>query len=179
MMKSLRLLVPIAIFAIISLFLYKGLDRNPRDLPSALIDKPAPAFALPVLGEETRNWSPQAYSGQVWLLNVWGSWCAACQIEHPVLEDLARSGVAPIVGLAWKDRPEASAGWLRRFGNPYSVVVSDVDGRAGIDWGVYGAPETFIIDRQGKIRFKHVGPVTPELVQTRLLPLIESLKRQS
>jgi len=175
-MKMLRLLLPAALFAIIALFLFKGLDRNPRDLPSALIDKPAPAFSLPVLGQGANKWSPDQYAGQVWLLNVWGSWCAACQIEHPVFEDLARTRVVPIVGLAWKDKPEASVAWLRRFGDPYSVVVSDVDGRAGIDWGVYGAPETFVIDKRGVIRYKHVGAITPELVRSQLMPLIQSLQ---
>jgi len=178
-MKILRLLLPVALFAVISLFLYKGLDRNPRELPSALIGKPAPAFTLPVLGQESRQWSPKDYAGKVWLLNVWGSWCAACQVEHPLLNELAKAGTVPIVGLAWKDRPDASQAWLKRFGDPYSVVVSDVDGRAGIDWGVYGAPETFVVDKQGTIRFKHVGPVTPELLQGRLLPLVKELQGQS
>ena len=111
----------------------------------------------------------------MWLLNVWGSWCSACQVEHPVLNDLARSGEIPIVGLAWKDMPENSIAWLRRLGNPYSVVVSDVQGRVGIDYGVYGAPETFLIDGAGIIRYKHVGPVTPELLQQKLLPLAREL----
>ncbi len=178
-MKMLRLLLPAALFAVIALFLYKGLDRNPRELPSALIGKPAPAFTLPVLGREGQQWSPQDYAGKVWLLNIWGSWCAACQVEHPVLEDLAKTGVVPIVGLAWKDKPEASAAWLRRFGDPYALVVSDTDGRAGVDWGVYGAPETFVVDKRGTIRFKHVGPVTPELLQSKLLPLVRELQGQS
>ena len=178
-MKTLRLLLPAALFAVIALFLYKGLDRNPRELPSALIGKPAPAFTLPVLGRPNEAWSPSDHAGKVWLLNVWGSWCAACQIEHPVLEDLARSGLVPIVGLAWKDRPEASVAWLRRFGDPYALVVSDVDGRVGIDWGVYGAPETFVIDKRGMIRFKHVGPVDPGLVKSRLVPLIQALQAES
>lgn len=177
-MKVLRLLLPALLFAVIAVFLYKGLDRNPRDLPSALIDKPAPAFTLPVLGREGQHWSPAEHAGKVWLLNVWGSWCAACQIEHPVLEQFARSGLAPIVGLAWKDRPDASAAWLRRFGDPYSLVVSDLDGRVGIDWGVYGAPETFVIDKHGIIRFKHVGPVDPGLVRDRLIPLVQSLQAE-
>lgn len=178
-MKTLRLLLPAALFAVITLFLFKGLERNPRELPSALIDKPAPAFTLPLLGREEQKWSPSEFAGKVWLLNVWGSWCAACQVEHPVLENLARTGLAPVVGLAWKDRPEASVAWLRRFGDPYALVVSDIDGRAGVDWGVYGAPETFVVDKRGIIRFKHVGPITPELLQSRLLPLIRTLQEQS
>ena len=174
-MRALRFILPAAIFAVIAWFLLAGLDRNPREIPSPLIGKPAPEFSLPLTHELARTWSPQALRGKVWLLNVWGSWCAACQIEHPVLNDLARSGEIPIVGLAWKDMPENSIAWLRRFGNPYSVVVSDVQGRVGIDYGVYGAPETFLIDGAVIIRYKHVGPVTPELLQTKLLPLAREL----
>ncbi len=174
-MRALRFILPAVVFAVIAWFLLAGLDRNPREIPSPLIGKPAPDFSLPLTHELARTWSPQSLRGKVWLLNVWGSWCAACQIEHPVLNDLARSGEIPIVGLAWKDMPENSIAWLRRFGNPYSVVVSDVQGRVGIDYGVYGAPETFLIDGAGVIRFKHVGPVTPELLQTKLLPLAREL----
>ena len=178
-MRLLRFLLPIALFAVVALFLFKGLERDPRNLPSPLIGKPAPAFTLPVLGREDQNWSPEALRGQVWLLNVWGSWCAACTVEHPLLNDLARTKTITIVGLAWKDKPEASARWLQRLGDPYSVVVSDLEGRAGIDWGVYGAPETFLIDKSGTIRFKHVGAITPELLQTRLMPLVRELQAAS
>ena len=174
-MRALRFILPVAVFAVIAWFLLAGLDRNPREIPSPLIGKAAPEFSLPLTHELARNWSPDALRGKVWLLNVWGSWCAACQVEHPVLNDLARTGEIPIVGLAWKDMPENSIAWLRRFGNPYSVVVSDVQGRVGIDYGVYGAPETFLIDGAGIIRFKHVGPVTPELLQTKVLPLARQL----
>jgi cytochrome c biogenesis protein CcmG, thiol:disulfide interchange protein DsbE len=174
-MRILRFLLPAILFGVIGLFLYKGLDRNPRDLPSVLIGKPAPAFSLPVLGRPDDRWSSESMLGKVWLLNVWGSWCAACQIEHPQIIELARTGSVPIVGLAWKDKPDASSAWLKRFGNPYTHVVSDVDGRVGIDWGVYGAPETFVIDRKGTVRFKHVGPITEELLRSRLLPLVREL----
>ncbi|MCO5099948.1 MAG: DsbE family thiol:disulfide interchange protein [Burkholderiaceae bacterium] len=174
-MRALRFILPAAVFAVIAWFLLAGLDRNPRDIPSPLIGKPAPDFSLPVTHDLARTWSPQALRGKVWLLNVWGSWCSACQVEHPVLNDLARTGEIPIVGLAWKDMPENSIAWLRRLGNPYSVVVSDVQGRVGIDYGVYGAPETFLIDGAGVIRYKHVGPVTPELLQQKLLPLAREL----
>ncbi|MCD6681520.1 MAG: DsbE family thiol:disulfide interchange protein [Burkholderiaceae bacterium] len=174
-MRALRFIVPVAVFAIIAWFLLAGLDRNPREIPSPLIGKPAPDFSLPVTHDLARTWSPQALRGKVWLLNVWGSWCAACQVEHPVLNDLARTGEIPLIGLAWKDMPENSIAWLRKLGNPYSVVVSDVQGRVGIDYGVYGAPETFLIDGAGIIRYKHVGPVTPELLQQKLLPLAREL----
>ncbi|MFP5406987.1 MAG: DsbE family thiol:disulfide interchange protein [Gammaproteobacteria bacterium] len=178
-MRLLRFLLPIALFAVVAAFLYKGLERDPRNLPSPLIGKAAPAFTLPVLGREGEQWSPEALRGKVWLLNVWGSWCAACRVEHPLLNDLARSGTVAIVGLAWKDKPEASTGWLQRLGDPYSVVVTDLDGRAGIDWGVYGAPETFLIDKTGTIRFKHVGAITPEVLQTRLMPMVRELQAAS
>jgi len=174
-MRALRFILPAAVFAVIAWFLLAGLDRNPRDIPSPLIGKPAPDFSLPVTHDLARTWSPQSLRGKVWLLNVWGSWCAACQVEHPVLNDLARTGEIPIIGLAWKDMPENSIAWLRKLGNPYSVVVSDVQGRVGIDYGVYGAPETFLIDGAGIIRYKHVGPVTPELLQRKLLPLAREL----
>lgn len=175
-MRALRFVVPVAVFAVIAWFLLAGLDRNPREIPSPLIGKPAPTFSLPLTHELARSWSPEALRGQVWLLNVWGSWCAACQVEHPLFNDLARSGAIPIVGLAWKDTPENSIAWLRRLGNPYSVVVSDVQGRVAIDYGVYGAPETFLVDRDGVIRFKHVGPVTPELLRDKLLPMARELE---
>lgn len=175
-MRALRFLLPLAIFAVLAWFLMKGLDRDPREIPSPLIGKPAPAFSLPLTHELQRNWSPEALRGQVWLLNVWGSWCAACQVEHPLFNELARTGAVPIVGLAWKDTPENSIAWLKRLGNPYAIVVSDVPGKVGIDYGVYGAPETFLIDRDGVIRYKHVGPVTGELLQTRLLPMVRKLQ---
>ena len=175
-MKALRFALPVAIFAAIAWFLLKGLDRDPRAIPSPLIDKPAPVFSLPVTHDLSRSWSPEAMRGQVWLLNVWGSWCAACQVEHPLFNDLAKAGTLPIVGLAWKDTPENSIAWLGKLGNPYAVVVSDLKGGVAIDYGVYGAPETFLIDKQGVIRFKHVGPLTRELLQTKLLPLVRQLQ---
>jgi cytochrome c biogenesis protein CcmG/thiol:disulfide interchange protein DsbE len=175
-MKALRFLLPLAVFAAIAFFLLKGLDRDPRHVPSPLIGKPAPAVAVPVLGNATQTWSPEQMRGQVWLLNVWGSWCAACQVEHPLLNQLAARQLAPVVGLAWKDAPEASQAWLARLGKPYTLSVSDRDGRAAIDWGVYGAPETFVIDKAGIVRDKHVGALTAEVIEQRLVPLIARLK---
>lgn len=177
-MKTLRLLIPIAIFVGIGWFLFKGLDRDPRQVPSPLIGKPAPAFSLPQLGQSAQ-WSPEAMRGQVWLLNVWGSWCAACVIEHPLLNELAEAKVVPIVGLAWKDQPDNSIAWLRKYGNPYAVVVTDREGKVAIDWGVYGAPETFLIDRKGIIRYKQIGPFTPEIIRDELLPLLRKLQQQA
>lgn len=173
-MRTLRLLIPVAIFALIGWLMFKGLSRDPRLVPSPLIGKPAPAFTLPVLERET-SWSPAEMKGQVWLLNVWASWCAACQVEHPLLNQLARDKVVPIIGFAWKDKRDDSVAWLRKHGNPYAVVISDFDGRAAIDWGVYGAPETFLIDRDGVIRYKQVGPFTPEIIRDELMPLLKKL----
>lgn len=177
-MKTLRLLIPIALFLGIGWFLFKGLERDPRQVPSPLIGKPAPSFSLPQL-EHAAHWSPEAMRGQVWLLNVWGSWCAACVIEHPLLNELAQAKAVPIVGFAWKDLPEQSIAWLRKHGNPYSVVVTDREGKVAIDWGVYGAPETFLIDRQGVIRYKQIGPFTPEIIRDELLPLLRKLQQQA
>jgi cytochrome c biogenesis protein CcmG/thiol:disulfide interchange protein DsbE len=171
MLKTLRFLIPVAIFAGIGWFLLKGLDRDPRQVPSPLIGKSAPTFSLPQL-EQPGSWAPESLRGQVWLLNVWGSWCAACVVEHPLLNELAESKIIPIVGLAWKDVPDNSRAWLRKYGNPYSVIVTDRDGKAAIDWGVYGAPETFLIDRQGVIRYKQIGPFTPEIIRDELMPMI-------
>jgi len=124
-------------------------SRDPREVPSALIDKPAPAFTLPVLGESGKQFSPAELRGKVWLLNVWGSWCISCQVEHPALLSLAKMNVAPLIGFDWKDKPDAATKWLaQQGGDPYTLSVTDLDGRVAIDYGVYGAPETFVIDRQ-------------------------------
>ncbi len=131
-----------------------------------------PPNALPHLADATLSWSPEQMRGKVWLLNVWGSWCAACQIEHPVLNEFSRAGIAPLVGMAWRDKPEASRAWLARLGDPYEVNVMDPDGRTAIDWGVYGAPETFLIDKAGIVRYKHIGPVDAKLLSAKIVPLI-------
>lgn len=175
-MRALRFVIPVAIFTAIAWFLMKGLDRNPREIPSPLIGKPAPMFSLPITHDLSRAWTPEAMRGQIWLLNVWGSWCAACQVEHPVFNDLAKSGELPIVGIAWKDMPDNSIAWLRKLGNPYMVVVSDIKGGVAIDYGVYGAPETFLIDQHGVIRFKQVGPVTRDVLQNKVLPMVRQLR---
>ncbi|MEZ5740823.1 MAG: DsbE family thiol:disulfide interchange protein [Burkholderiaceae bacterium] len=176
-MRLLKFLVPLALFAAISVFLYKGLSNDPRLIPSPLVGKPVPSFELPRLGAEG-NWGPQALRGKVWLLNVWGSWCAACVVEHPLFIELARNKQLTLVGLAWKDKPQASLAWLRRYDNPYDIVVSDLPGTVAIDLGVYGAPESFLIDKAGNIRFKQVGPFTPEIVAQTLLPLVAQLEKE-
>ena len=172
-----RFLIPLVIFAVLVFFLWQGLSRNPREVPSPLVGKPAPAFTLPRLDAPDKTFSPTAMRGKVWLLNVWASWCVSCREEHPVLVDLAKSGDVSIVGLNYKDQPADAQAWLARFGNPYQLSVMDADGRVGIDYGVYGVPETYVIDRQGIIRMKHIGPVTPEVLGTKILPLVAELSR--
>jgi cytochrome c biogenesis protein CcmG, thiol:disulfide interchange protein DsbE len=170
-----RFAVPLGVFSLLVVLLGVGLSLNPREVPSPLIGKPAPAFELPLLHEPQKVFSPAELKGRVWMLNVWASWCAACRVEHPVLEDLARSGVVPIYGLNYKDRRDDAIAWLRQFGDFYRLSISDVDGRVGIDYGVYGVPETYVIDQHGVIRYKQIGPVTAEIVQKKILPLIKEL----
>ena len=172
-----RFLLPLGVFITLLLFLGVGLRLNPREIPSPFIGKPAPAFRLAQLGDPAKTISPQDLAGQVWLLNVWASWCVSCRQEHPVLMNFARQQVLPIIGLNYKDGREAGQGWLRQFGNPYAVSAFDADGRVGIDYGVYGVPETFVIDKKGVIRYKFTGPVTPEAITEKLLPLIKELNR--
>jgi cytochrome c biogenesis protein CcmG/thiol:disulfide interchange protein DsbE len=176
-MKTLRWSIPLAVFAILVVFLAIGLTRDPREVPSPLIGKPAPAFTLAQLHHPDKTLGPADLRGQVWLLNVWASWCVSCRVEHPLLLDLAKAGIVPVVGLDYKDKPDDGRAWLAQHGDPYRVSVQDVDGRAGIDWGVYGVPETFVIDKNGTIRFKHIGPVTAEALQQTILPLVRELQR--
>jgi cytochrome c biogenesis protein CcmG/thiol:disulfide interchange protein DsbE len=172
-----KFLVPLVLFLVLAGFLGLGLTLNPRLVPSPLIDKPAPEFRLSQLENPDGYVSLADMRGKVWLLNVWASWCAACLQEHPVLLDLARQQVVPIVGLNYKDGRDDAIGWLRKHGDPYTTSVMDADGRVGIDYGVYGVPETFLIDQVGMIRYKHIGPVTPEAVRDLILPKIAELKR--
>jgi cytochrome c biogenesis protein CcmG/thiol:disulfide interchange protein DsbE len=170
-----RYLIPLAIFIAMLVFLGVGLKLNPREVPSPLIDKPAPSFNLPTLDTPSRLLSPKDMRGQVWLLNVWASWCSGCREEHPVLVELAKTSTVPIYGLDYKDQPDDARRWLVNFGNPYTAVVSDLDGRAGIEFGVYGVPETFVIDKAGIIRYKQIGPITPKVLQETILPLVKKL----
>lgn len=172
-----RFLLPLGIFITLVLFLGIGLRLNPREIPSPFIDKAAPSFKLTQLHDAAKTIAPQDMAGQVWLLNVWASWCVSCRQEHPVLMDLAKQGVVPILGLNYKDTREAGSGWLRQYGNPYQISAFDSDGRVGIDYGVYGVPETFVIDKRGVIRMKHVGPVTQQVIIEKFLPLIKELNR--
>jgi cytochrome c biogenesis protein CcmG/thiol:disulfide interchange protein DsbE len=170
-----RGLLPLIIFIVLVGFLAVGLQLNPREVPSPLIDKPAPAFSLPNLHKPEQVVSLQDLQGQVWLLNVWASWCVACRIEHPLMVDLAKAGTVPIYGLNYKDKGDDARRWLKQFGDPYTASIVDADGIVGIDFGVYGVPETFVIDKAGVIRHKHIGPVTPEALRDTILPLVRKL----
>jgi cytochrome c biogenesis protein CcmG/thiol:disulfide interchange protein DsbE len=170
-----KYLLPLAAFGVLLVFLGFGLTLNPREVPSPLIDRPAPSFSLPQLDEPQRVLAPADLQGRVWLLNVWASWCVACRQEHPVLVEFSRTGKVPIYGLNYKDQRADALTWLGRFGNPYRASISDSDGRVGIDYGVYGVPETFVIDKQGVIRYKQVGPITQEILNRKILPLLRQL----
>src|SRR5438105_9580333 len=171
-MKIWRLLLPLVIFATLLIFLWLGLSLDPREVPSPLIGKPAPSFALATLSEPAKTFTRDDMKGQVWLLNVWASWCVSCRVEHPLLMQLAKTNVIPVVGLNYKDKPEDGRTWLTQNGNPYRASVVDRDGRVGIDFGVYGVPETFVIDRRGVVRYKQIGPVTAEALERKILPLV-------
>ena len=167
--------IPLGIFAILLVFLGVGLRLKPQEVPSPFIGKPAPAFTLTQLEQADKTFSPQDMRGKVWLFSVWASWCTSCRAEHPVLVEFAKQAAVPIVGLNYMDVREDGSRWLDKFGNPYALSVFDADGKAGTDYGVYGVPETFVIDRQGNIRLKLTGPVTPDIIKNTLLPLIREL----
>jgi cytochrome c biogenesis protein CcmG/thiol:disulfide interchange protein DsbE len=175
-MRWLKFLLPLAVFAAIVAFLGVGLGLNPREVPSPLIGKPAPAFSLPTLDDAGKQLSRDDLLGQPWVLNVWASWCAPCRDEHPLVIELARRSNVAIVGLNYKDTRPAASKWLQQLGNPYRLTLFDGDGRVGIDFGVYGVPETFVVDRDGIIRFKHTGPLTAEVVRDRIEPLLKDLR---
>lgn len=174
-MKALKFVIPLAVFALLAAFLAVGLTRDPRQVPSPFIDKPAPGFSLQQLADEKLAFTPDDMKGKVWMLNVWASWCVSCRVEHPLLVEMSRQGVVPIVGLNYKDTRDEGIQWLAKFGNPYALSAYDVDGKVGIDYGVYGVPETFVIDRQGVIRYKQIGPITPEALEEKILPLLKRL----
>ena len=172
-----RFAIPVAVFVALLLLLGIGLKLDPREVPSPLIGKPAPHFELPELREAAKTFSERDMRGKVWVLNVWASWCVSCREEHPVLLDLAASGAVPIYGLNYKDKREDGLAWLKGMGDPYRVSIFDFDGRVGIDYGVYGVPETYVIDKIGVIRYKRIGPLTPEIVKEKVLPLVRELDR--
>lgn len=172
-----RFLIPLIVFGVMVIFLWIGLRLDPRAVPSPLIGKPAPAFSLPRVADEARTLDPGDFRGQVVLVNVWASWCVSCRQEHPVLLQLARQNIVPIYGLNYKDTQAAAQSWLTQHGNPYVASGFDADGRVGINWGVYGVPETFVVDQAGIIRHKFTGPVTAEALESELLPLIRQLQQ--
>jgi cytochrome c biogenesis protein CcmG, thiol:disulfide interchange protein DsbE len=174
-MKGLRFILPLAAFAVLVGFLAVGLKLDPHEVPSPLINKPAPAFALTRLDDAAQTIRREDMLGKVWMLNVWASWCVACRDEHPHLLAFSRSKQLPMIGLNYKDTRRDGLGWLANFGNPYDASLFDSDGRVGIEFGVYGVPETFIIDKQGVIRFKQIGAVTPDIIQSKILPLLKEL----
>lgn len=177
MRRRLVYLVPTAVFLLLVLALGFGLTRDPRVIPSALIGKPVPEFVLPAVKGRTLALSSTDLKGEVSLVNVFASWCVSCRYEHPVFMKLKGDGVVPIHGINYKDRPEDAAKWLDDLGDPYTRTGADIDGRVSIEWGVYGVPETFVIDREGRIVFKQVGPVTPEVYRDKIGPLIEELRK--
>jgi len=171
------LLIPLVLFLGLVGFLLVGLRRNPHEVPSPLINQAAPSFLLPQLHEPNKTFSPESMRGKVWLLNFWGTWCVACRDEHPMLVEFAKSAAVPIYGVDYKDDPATAKKWLNELGNPYTITAFDVDGRVSIDYGVYGAPETFLIDKAGVIRFKQIGPVTEEVWNKQILPLAKQLNQ--
>ena len=192
-----RFLWPLAGFVVLVALLAVGLGLNPRDVPSPLVGKPAPSFSLARVDSPQQRFSPRDMLGKVWLLNVWSTWCVSCRQEHPVLVQMAKSGSVTLVGLNYKEvrgdgaidadklspaaetrlALERANGWLKQHGNPYALSVLDLDGRVGIDYGVYGVPETYVIDKLGIIRMKHTGPISPDVFSTRILPLVAELSK--
>jgi cytochrome c biogenesis protein CcmG/thiol:disulfide interchange protein DsbE len=170
-----RFLLPLLLFVLVVMLLAVGLNLNPREVPSPLVGKPAPAFQLPRLHQPQQAFHPDALKGEVWLLNVWASWCVSCRDEHPLLLSLAKSNTVKIVGLNYKDKRDDALAWLNRFGDPYALSVADAEGKTGIDYGVYGVPETYVIDKQGVIRYKHIGPITEEAIHRKIIPLVKKL----
>jgi cytochrome c biogenesis protein CcmG/thiol:disulfide interchange protein DsbE len=171
-----RFLLPLGLFIVLLGFLAVGLNRDPREVPSPLVGKPAPVFEVPQLHQSDKAFSPQQMLGKVWLFNVWASWCVSCRQEHPVLVEYSKKGV-PIVGLDYKDQREDGLRWLRQYGDPYLLSAYDGDGRVGINYGVYGVPETYLIDKAGTIRYKHIGPITPEAMEQKILPMMKELDK--
>ena len=175
----LKYFTPLFLFVVLAVFLGIGLKLNPKEIPSPLIGKPVPEFNLPLLNVSDKKLSPSSLKGRVWLLNVWASWCVSCRAEHPILNQLAKKDVVTIIGLNYKDEPENAKRWLGMLGNPYNASIVDQEGRTGIDFGVYGVPETFVVDKQGIIRYKHTGPITGDDLENSILPIISELEKES
>ena len=171
-----KYIVPLTAFLGLVILLGVGLTMDPKVLPSALINKPAPSFELPELHDGSKTFSPAAYKGKRWILNVWASWCPSCRDEHPIFNEIAQKTSIPLVGLNYKDRPQDAKQWLSVRGNPYSAIPSDIAGDVAIDWGVYGAPETFVIDEAGDVLYRHAGPITPRLVEKEIAPFFPEIQ---
>ena len=176
MTRYLRYMIPLGIFLLLVVFLYRGLSLDPKHIPSPLVGKPMPVFELPRLQQPGTTISNKDLLGKVSIVNIWASWCGSCRVEHEVLLQLAESGKADIYGLNYKDDRLKAMRWLTQLGNPYIANAFDADGRTGINWGVYGAPETFVIDSEGIIRYKQVGPLTVEILNTKIYPLLDKLR---
>jgi len=178
-MKFSRFLIPLVVFLAIGLLLAVGLRLNPREVPSPLINRLAPEFQLPRLLAQNQEFATADLRGQAWVLNVWASWCAACRTEHQLLHDLAVAGAVDLVGLNYKDEPVAAISWLQALGNPYRWIAVDSTGDVAIDWGVYGVPETFVIDANGIIRYKHIGPLNSNILHHKILPMVRQLTQKT
>ncbi len=174
-----RALLPLIVFMILVVFLGIGLTKDPRKLPSTFIGKAAPDFTLPLLHAQNKTFSPKSMLGKVWILNIWASWCVSCRAEHHVLNEMIQRHDVTLLGLNYKDQIVDARRWLKQYGDPYKLSVSDVEGLGGIEWGVYGVPETFIIDKNGIVRFKHTGPVTRSNVEEEIIPLIKNLNLEN
>lgn len=170
-----RFAIPLGVFVLMAALLGYGLTLDPKKVPSPLIDKPAPAFSLARLHQPEKSLSEKDLFGQVWVLNVWASWCVSCRAEHVLITQLAATNLALLIGLNYKDQPEDAKRWLQELGDPYDASLKDIDGKVGIDWGVYGVPETFIIGADGLIKYKHIGPVTQESLDAEIIPMLRKL----
>lgn len=169
--------IPLLVFFVMAVFLGIGLTMNPRNIPSPLIGKPVPEFTLPPVKGRTQGLATADLRGQVSIVNVFASWCVACREEHPLLMELGEKGIVPIHGLNYKDKPDDAQAWLDQLGDPYTRTGADISGRVAIDWGVYGVPETFVVDREGRIAYKHIGAMTPEVLRDKIMPLITQLQK--
>lgn len=178
-MLKLKFLIPLIAFAVLVALLFAGLNNDPRRVPSPLVGKPAPAFELPRLSEPSVKFSSKMLLGKVWVLNIWASWCGGCRTEHPVITELAKRDLVSVIGFDYKDTNDQAQAWLDQFGNPYRLVVTDQDGSVGFDYGVYGVPETFFIDKKGIIRYKHIGPISFKDLTDIIIPLINKLKAEN
>lgn len=170
-------ILPVVLFLVVAVAFALGLTRDPRVIPSVLIDKPVPAFALAPVQGRSLGLASADLKGEVALVNFFASWCVACLVEHPLFVELKKKRIVPVHGINYKDRPADAAAWLNKYGDPYARTGADLDGRVAIDWGVYGLPETFVVDRQGRIAYKHIGPISKRDMDEKILPLIEKLRR--